>query len=121
MRDARKPHHPQTFMEAKLSHIPRTRHTSDNVSRLPTEKTERKPLQLGTSPAISILSKSCSGGDLSTSLGVFTILGKLVLLIFMMLDSIMCYTHFQYLFSSLIGFQLLASIFRSRIEIKCGF
>ena len=76
VRDARKPHHPQTFMEAKLSHIPRTRHTSDNVSRLPTEKTERKPLQLGTSPAISILSKSCSGGDLSTSLGVFTILGK---------------------------------------------
>ena len=62
-------------MEAKLSHRPRTRHTSDNVSRLPVEKTDKKS-QLGTSPAISIMSKSSSGGDLSSSLGVFTILGK---------------------------------------------
>ena len=98
-------------MEAKLSHIPRTRHTSDNVSRLPTEKTERKPLQLGTSPAISILSKSCSGGDLSTSLGVFTILGKLAFT--MMLDSFIYYTHsiFFIQFTSRIP-----AIFISRIE-----
>ena len=66
--------HPQTIMEAKLSHQPRTRHTSDNVSRLPVEKPDKKPT-LGLSSAVSIISKSCSGGDLSSSLGCYTTAG----------------------------------------------
>ena len=61
-------------MEAKLSHRPRTRHTSDNVSRLPVEKLDMKPT-LGVSPAVSIMSKSSSGGDLSSSLGCYATAG----------------------------------------------
>ena len=67
--------HPQTYMEAKLGHRPRTRHTSDNISQLPVEKLDKKPA-LGVSPAVSIMSKSSSGGDLSASLGCYTTAGR---------------------------------------------
>ncbi|XP_060555482.1 GATOR1 complex protein DEPDC5-like, partial [Ruditapes philippinarum] len=64
---------PQTFLEAKLFHIPRTRHTSDDVSLLPVQKPD---LKLGTSPEMSIPSVSSSGDDLSSSLGCYPIFPK---------------------------------------------
>ncbi|XP_053383864.1 GATOR complex protein Iml1-like [Mercenaria mercenaria] len=71
--DVSKKQPPQTFMEAKLFHIPRTRHISDDVSLLPVEKPD---LKLGTSPVVSIPSNSSSGDNLSSSLGCFPILEK---------------------------------------------
>lgn len=63
----------QTFLEAKLFHIPRTRHISDDVSLLPVEKPDVKH---STSPEMSIPSVSSSGDDLSSSLGRYPIFGK---------------------------------------------
>lgn len=68
-----KKHHPQTVLEAKLFHIPRTRHISDDVSLLPVEKTDLLP---GTSPSVSIPSRSSSGDNLSSSSGHIPILGR---------------------------------------------
>lgn len=71
--DSRK--QPQTFLEEKQFHIPRTRHISDDISCLPVDKSDKKSCS-GTSSSLSIPSRSSSGEDLSSSLGCYPIQEK---------------------------------------------